>query len=131
MKTQLQIANALGDDRNLNEHGSYRKYWYSIGDGFRLLIAIRKDKLIYVKNDGDQYPTKVVGEEYSSTRENKKGVLITDPYYIDNFETQLIDDIRTITNAHDYDEYGIDQKTKNNPWSLMPKLIIIPLLSTF
>jgi energy-coupling factor transporter ATP-binding protein EcfA2 len=122
-------ANALGDDRNLNEDGENRRYWYSIGDGFRLLIATRQSKLNYNKEDGNAYTVKAVGEEYSATRENRSGVFVTDPYYIDNFADALTDDIKTVTGTHTVDRHGVDQTAKNNRWSTLPKLVVIPLLS--
>lgn len=124
----LQKSNALGDDRNLAEHGGNRKYWYSIGDGFRLLIDTRQ-KLDYFRDVGDPFLIKAPGEDHSPTRENNEHIFIADAYYIGNFADSLSDDIKTITGTHTVDAYGDDQTAKNNQWSAMPTLIVIPLLS--
>ena len=130
MESALKKTNAQGDDRNLHDNGYHRRYWYSIADGYRLLIAIRKGRkegygLKYLNEDGTNFLTKTPGEEYSSTRENVDAIFLTDPYYYkDNFVSSFENDIKTITGAHEGDQIG-----KNNPWSQMPQLIIIPLLS--
>ncbi|MEI6187865.1 MAG: hypothetical protein WCP46_05120, partial [Alphaproteobacteria bacterium] len=126
----LQKSNALGDDRNIADDGGDRKYWYSIGDGFRLLIAIRKG-LNYFRDEEEteQFLIKTAGEEYSATRENKEHILITDPYHIDNFADSLSDDIKTITGTHAVDKHGVDQRAKNHRWAEMPEMLIMPLLS--
>ncbi len=128
--THLQKSNALGDDRNIVDDGGDRRYWYSIGDGFRLLIAIRQ-RLNYFRDleETEQFLIKAVGEEYSTTRENKGRIFIADPYYIGNFADSLSDDIKTITGMHTVDEYGIDQSAKNHLWTTMPEMLVLPLLS--
>ena len=86
MESALKKTNAQGDDRNLHDNGYHRRYWYSIADGYRLLIAIRKGRkegygLKYLNEDGTNFLTKTPGEEYSSTRENVDAIFLTDPYY--------------------------------------------------
>lgn len=132
MKTSsgLSRMNAEGNDRSLCGSGSnIREYWYSIGDGFRLLLAIRKKLLVYTEENDNPYTIKAAGEEYTATRENRHKILVTDPYYIDNFVDSLNDDIKTITGMHTTDEHGTDQRAKNNLWSSMPNIVVIPLLS--
>jgi hypothetical protein len=85
--------------------------------------------LIYTEVNAEPYLINAPGEEYTATRENKHKVLVTEPYYIDNFQTSLEDDIKTITGTHTTDEHGKDQSAKNNLWSSMPNTIVIPLLS--
>jgi len=127
--SHLQKSNALGDDRNLADYGGNRKYWYSIGDGFRLLIATRH-KLDYIDAiSGNFFSIKAPGEDHSATRENNEHIFIADPYYIGNFADSLSDDIKTITGTHIVDAHGDDQTAKNNQWSAMPTLLVIPLLS--
>lgn len=128
-RNTLQKSNALGDDRNLADYGGNRKYWYSIGDGFRLLIATRH-KLDYIDaTSGNFFSIKATGEDHSATRENNEHIFIADPYYIGNFADSLSDDIKTITGTHIVDAHGDDQTAKNNQWSAMPTLLVIPLLS--
>ncbi len=131
MKTSSDLTriNAEGNDRSLHDTGHSREYWYSIGDGFRLLSAIRKKLLVYTEENNSPYIIKAPGEEYTATRQNRHKILVTDPYFIDNFATSLDDDIKTITGRHITDEHGTDQRAKNNLWSLMPNIIVIPLLS--
>jgi hypothetical protein len=50
-----------------------------------------------------------------------------DPYYIDNYEASLDDDIKTIIGTHTVDEHGTDLREKNNIWSSMSNFIVIPL----
>jgi hypothetical protein len=115
LEKAMQEANARGDDRSLIIHGSNRQYWYSIGDGFRLLAAIRKKKL--------QYSNKVkLGEEYTAHRENESGIFITDPYYLNSFDVYLEDDIKKLTGTHEIQE-------ANHRWQAPPKVIIIPVLT--
>eukprot|EP01041_Mallomonas_annulata_P004066 gene4066-8090_t len=86
--------------------------------------------LIYKNEDDDiSYSVKPPGDKYIATRENDHKILITDPYYIDNFELLLKDDMKTMMGKHTVNKYGADQKAKNNAWSAMPNFIIIPLLS--
>ena len=74
---QLKKANALGDDRNLHDNGKYdRHYWYSIGDGFRLLFSTRRG-LKYTNEFEVAYAIKG-GEEFSSTRENRQKVFLAE-----------------------------------------------------
>lgn len=129
VKQALKEVSAGGNDRNLHDHGHNRRYWYSISDGFRLLLAIRKKVLIYIDENDAPYLIKAPGEEYTATRENRHKIFLTEPYYIDNFKTSLEDDIKTISGAHITDEHGGEQSAKNNLWSSMPNIIIIPLLS--
>ena len=121
--------NAYGNDKNLNEHGNKKGYLYSIGDGFNLLLSIRQNSLTYAQENGANFHLKAIGEEFSATRENNQRTFLADPYYIDNFFESLEDDIKTITGQHNIDQYGVDQRAKNNLWTTMPKLIVIPLLS--
>jgi len=85
-------ANALGDDRNLAENGMSSHYWYSVGDGFRLVLWLRQQYLNY-----DNIPVANIGEEYVAFRENNSRIFVTDPYYSSNFAQYLIDDITRIT----------------------------------
>lgn len=108
--------NALGDDRNLVDHGTDQHYWYSVGDGFRLVLWLRQKYLDYTN-----LSTVNAGEEYVIFRENNNKILVTDPYYTDNFNSYLNDDISRITATE-----GFFQLI---PWTQMPTTIIIPLLS--
>lgn len=119
---QLIAMNAAGDDRNLHEHGNKRDYWYSIGDGYRLVLAIRRNRLDYLKSNQTPYVIKANGEEYSPTRQNQARIFIADPYYVDNFYESVLDDINIITNTHMV-------QARNQLWTEMPTLLIIPLLS--
>lgn len=91
-------------------------YWYSMEDGYRLLIAIRKKNLFYEKFIRG-------GEHYCSLRENSSRILITDPYYIDFFENSFIDDIKSITGTHETNEKNTFR------WEKMPTILIIPFLA--
>lgn len=119
-------ANASGNDRNLDEHGENRCYWYSIGDGLRLTADIRTEKLGYKET----HSTKSKEEVVSATRENEQRVFLSDPYYVASFKEGFIDDIKTITGRHARDVHGVDQSGKNQRWKHMPVLILIPLLSS-
>jgi hypothetical protein len=118
----LIAANAAGDDRNLHEHGNKRDYWYSIGDGYRLVFAIRKNRLEYLDSHQTPYFIKTNGEDYSATRQNQAGIFIADPYYLNNFAESLLDDIKVITGTHEI-------QARNQLWTEMPTLLIMPLLS--
>lgn len=83
-------ANASGNDTNLAEHGSNPYYLYSIGDGFRLALWLRQNRLNY------EGMSSTKGEEYASSRENNDRVLVTDPYYAGSFQEYLTDDITRI-----------------------------------
>ena len=108
--------NALGDDRNLAEHGANPHYWYSVGDGFRLILWLRQEYLNYT-----DVPIVNDGEEFIATRENNNKIFIADPYYADNFSNYLNDDVNRITATENF--------ASSTPWSHMPATIIIPLLS--
>lgn len=128
LKEQLIDQNASGNDNTLATHGDDSHYWYSIQDVQVLVQAIRQAKLIYNKEDTSSYRCKPE-EEYSATRENRACILLTDPFYVENFATAFEDDIKTITGQHTVDSEGSSLQAKNNPWQHMPRLIIIPLLS--
>ncbi|KIE05158.1 hypothetical protein NF27_ER00010 [Candidatus Jidaibacter acanthamoeba] len=107
---ELLTASANGNDRNLLIDG-HDRYWYSISDGFRLLMHTRKTRLKYdnVVNEG---------EEYSAYRENREGLFIADPYHVLNFRENFEDDIRRLSGQ----QVGIEG------WSKPINTIIIPLL---
>lgn len=113
----LKLANAAGNDRNLAEHGGSSYYWYSVGDGVRLVLCLRRDNLNY-----DGMPNPIEGEEYTAFRENANRVFVTDPYYSSNFGQYLTDDISRITATDEFNGYS--------PWGQMPNTIIISLLSS-
>ncbi|KIE04896.1 hypothetical protein NF27_FE00030 [Candidatus Jidaibacter acanthamoeba] len=113
---KLRDLSAAGDDRNLIGHGEDRKYWYSVTDGFRLLVAIRNSML---------HPFDIEGKEeerYTTHRENEEGIFIADPYHSDNFNQYLRDDIARITGSHEIEEYN------NDRWQSMPRVIVLPIL---
>jgi hypothetical protein len=83
----------------------------------RLLKAIRQREL-----NSEKFPSKVIGEENSSTRENLKKVFLSDPYHLENFKSALTDDIQVITGTHLLEG-------RRNRWSQMPRVLIIPFLS--
>lgn len=112
-KKRLTQLNKDGDDRSLVSHGKDRKYWYSMSDGFRLLIGIRKEKLKPIDIAGRE------GEKYTAHRENNERVFIANPYHVDNFSIYFRDDIATITGQH---------TNTSNEWRHMPKMIVIPIL---
>ena len=114
---KLIKENALGDDRNLADHGDNAHYWYSIADGVRLLSWIRKHYVTYTNIASEE-------EKYIAHRENNNRVFITDPYYSGNFDNYLHDDISRITEGIVEGKIFADKK-----WSSMPTAIIIPLLS--
>ncbi|CAF2084492.1 unnamed protein product [Rotaria magnacalcarata] len=114
---KLIKENALGDDRNLADHGDNAHYWYSIADGVRLLSWIRKQYITYTNIASEE-------EKYISHRENNNRAFITDPYYSGNFDNYLHDDISRITEGIVEGKGFADKK-----WSSMPTAIIIPLLS--
>ncbi|MBA8667594.1 ankyrin repeat domain-containing protein [Holosporaceae bacterium 'Namur'] len=111
-KEELLAANASGDDRNLLADG-HDRYWYSVSDGFRLLMHIRKAKLSY-----DNTIPVNEGEEYSAYRENREGVFIADPYHILNFRENFEDDIRRLSGQIN----GIAG------WSNTTKVMLIPII---
>ncbi|RZI47005.1 NACHT domain-containing protein [Rickettsiales endosymbiont of Peranema trichophorum] len=111
---KLLKLNGMGNDMSLSSHGGNEKYWYSIGDGLRLLWSIRMGKLSY---EVEARP----GEEYNAYRENRECVFVSDPYYIDNLEDYLIDDMKIITGRH-----GVSRR--NQEWVNKPKVLIVPLL---
>lgn len=117
MKSQLNLIsmNGEGDDRNLAQDGNNRYYWYSVRDVMTLLVNIRKESLTY-----NNRPEAVLGEEYSSLRENDQSILIADPQHSANFNDYLSNDIDKII--------GVGN-VKSNVWVHMPSQIIIPLLS--
>jgi hypothetical protein len=89
-------------------------YWYSVEDGFRLVWRLRNQHLRYTNNANE-------GEEYVSFRENENNILITDPYYINNFDNYLNDDIARITATGSFQG--------RTSWTHMPTCIIIPFLA--
>ncbi|EDV21119.1 uncharacterized protein TRIADDRAFT_60379 [Trichoplax adhaerens] len=126
--TDLTELNASGSDKNLAEHGDEPGYWYSLNDGIYLLMKIREKRLNYRMNDGENFPLKDL-QEYSPTRENANKILLTDPFSIEQFNNiSFIDDIKTIAGKHDRDEDGNDITARNNRWSNIPQLIIIPII---
>jgi len=60
------------------------------------------------------------GRAYSSLRENNNAILLLDPCDIDNFGTNLDDEIRKLIDGSD----GTDK------WSDMPQTILVPFLSS-
>jgi hypothetical protein len=125
---RLNKANARGDDSNLATHGHDRKYYYSIYDSIKLVANIRQKKLNYTQDVEHNYPIKAQGEEYSPTRQNHQGILITNPYHELNFQDSLADDIKTIMGRHTVDTHNNDINNLNNLWDQMPNLLIIPIL---
>jgi hypothetical protein len=119
VEIQLRKLNSLGDNRSLESHGADPYYWYSIGDGLRLLQAIRQEKLVYKKSK-QQYPCKL-SEELSCVRENIAGIFIADPYATQNFATALQEDIKSITK-------GCGDEPK--PWNEMPRLLLFSVLTS-
>ncbi|MBA8667808.1 ankyrin repeat domain-containing protein [Holosporaceae bacterium 'Namur'] len=111
-KEKLLEANMRGDDRNLLVDG-HNRYWYSVSDGFRLLMHIRKTKLSY----DNSIPINE-GEEYNAYRENREGIFIADPYHVLNFKESFKDDIKRLSG----------QYTGIMGWNNTIKTIIIPLL---
>lgn len=121
---RLTALNAFGSDSSLIDNSQNPYYWYSIADGFRLLIGIRKQWLRYQISNETIYPVKALGEEFISTRENHHHIFIADPYITDNFAISLADDMATIMGTH----IG-DMANKNNRWQHMPTLLILPVLT--
>ncbi|WP_161791869.1 tetratricopeptide repeat protein [Candidatus Jidaibacter acanthamoebae] len=113
---KLRDLSAAGDDRNLISNGEDRKYWYSVTDGFRLLVVIRKSMLCPIDTVGKEE------ERYVTHRENEEGIFIADPYHSDNFREYLRDDIARITGNHEIEEYN------NDRWQSMPRVIVLPIL---
>lgn len=116
---------ALGDDIDLTKHGD--DYCYSITDGIRLLVDVRKHLLNYTNTASSE-------EGYFSLRENLERIFITDPYHIANFEKSFSDNIMDISGKITiFQEYfsnkreTITERTIKN-WKEMPKLIVIPIL---
>jgi|GEM_PF-5781316 len=104
------------DDRDLTKNGNTDPhYWYSVSDGFRLVLWLRQKHLDY-KNISSK-----AGEEYGPFRENNNHILITDPYHSNNFSNYLNDDINRITAKSNF--------ASLTPWAQMPTRILIPLLS--
>jgi len=62
---KLIKENALGDDRNLADHGDNAHYWYSIADGVRLLSWIRKQYITYTNIASEE-------EKYIAHRGSKR-----------------------------------------------------------
>lgn len=119
-KNYFNKLNATGNDMNLGQHGADDPYyWYSLSDGFRLLLAIRKNKLKYLSSDESPYAIHG-NEEYSCYRENRERIFMADPYYVDSFNDSFVDDIKTIVGQH---------TQRNQKWQLQPALLIIPLLT--
>ena len=112
-KKRLTQLSQNGDDRSLISHGEDRKYWYSVSDGLRLLIGVRKEKLKPIDIPDRE------GEKYTAHRENRERVFIADPYHVDNFNIYFRDDIATITGQN---------TSVNHGWQHMPRIIVIPIL---
>ncbi|MCP5378734.1 MAG: ankyrin repeat domain-containing protein [Rickettsiaceae bacterium] len=124
MKDKKFIAvNALGDDRNLVEHGSDPHYLYSIADATRLTLWLRQTYLTEHYTDN-----RIVrpGEEHASTRENDKKIFVADPYYHQagskSFRDYLQSDIEKITATGQYNSI------EAGSWSQMPEILVIPIL---
>ena len=118
--------NASGNDYNIIEHGvDNDRYWYSILDGFRLLLSIRKKYLFYMDSMSHSYPFKAPGEEFSYYRENRYHVLVANPYITEKFTESFGDDIKTITGTH-----SLENIAKNHRWSHMPTLLVLPILTS-
>jgi tetratricopeptide (TPR) repeat protein len=116
--------NADGNDKNLAINGYEDDYWYSVGDSYSLLLAIRKslfeDTNIVVNQD----------EAYAAHRENIHQIFLSDPYYgeFGAFVNQLEDDVYFIATGKKR-ENGEDIETSAKPWTKMPTTIIIPILT--
>jgi hypothetical protein len=120
----LITDNAKGDQKQLwpDSIGS-NSYWYSVLDGVMLLRALRKDKLLYNIDSAHSFP--LPGNDVlAAVRENASGIFIADPYERRNFQTSLNDDIKSMVGSH----IG-ELLAYNNPWSSMPRLLILPILS--
>jgi hypothetical protein len=127
-KAAISALNASGDDRNLASHGNDPHYWYSVGDGMRLLAFIRQG-LHNPTSSGSQADSisaasPALSKEalYSPHKENPNRIFISDPYYGANFKVYLNDDISKITATGNF-------KGKSTKWQIMPSTIIIPILS--
>lgn len=90
-------------------------YWYSVLDGFRLLMDIRTRRLTPTKYN----PTHT--ERISAYTENQEGIFIADPYHVSNFDKSFSDDVNRLIHGRGH------QKGWQLPES--PKTIIIPLLA--
>jgi hypothetical protein len=102
-----QAKNPQDDDSSIASHGlNNDHYWYSMADGMRLNLAIRKNCLNY-----ENFLIKGT-EEYSALRENHNRIFLANPYYIDNFATCLEDDVSLLLAR----------------WQQMPTMLLIPCL---
>lgn len=116
---RLMKANASDDDRNLLEHGrNDSHYWYSVSDGFRLVLWLRKHYLNY-----DNLPQVQEGEQFVAYRENNNHIFVTNLYHSSNFSSYLEDDINRITATGEFNAF------QTGKWAQMPTTIIILLLS--
>jgi hypothetical protein len=106
---------AIGNDANLATHGYSLTYWYSITDFYILLQDIRQRNLIY-----NNYPVK--DEQHGFNRENHGRILLTDPYYFDDFAATFSSDLRVICGLH-------EEANRNHKWTQMPRIIVIPILA--
>lgn len=102
--------NSLGNESRENSH-----YWYSLDDGFRLVMWRREQCLDYSNSTIAN-----AGEEYTAYRENNASIFVADPYRVDNFDAYLRDDVARIT--------ATDNFAAKTCWTRMPVKIIIPLL---
>lgn len=116
-KNIIESLKAVGDGRNLVEHGDNTQYWYSISDMMILLVHTRRINLAYSKQVQS-------GEEYIAIRQNQSSVFLADPYYFTNFNNYLAEDVSQIIGNHS------EKEQNNHAWQgNMPELIVIPLLS--
>jgi hypothetical protein len=92
-------------------------YKYSVEDVFVLGLLLRKSLLTFSNQ------TCIVGEEFSSVRENDQSIFITDPYFYSethdsNYILGLRDDVSKIAPSG----------SSIQRWSRPPRAIIVPLL---
>lgn len=111
-----KLLSAMEDKDILGQQAENPYYWYSLDDGYRLLIAIRNNTLHYTNRCN-------LGEEYSSYRENTERRFIMDPVWINHFATAWIDDIKTLTANH------AEVARNHKCWQAMPTLLIVPFLA--
>lgn len=112
-KEELYTYRGAESDRNLADHGHERKYLYSVGDGYRLLLDIREKHL----NTGNPFLA-ATNEKNSAFRENSKKIFLSDPYHTNSFNEYFEDDITRIMGG----------KGNQSSWQKMPETIIIPII---
>lgn len=116
--------NAGGNDKDLATNGYEPAYWYSVGDGYRLLLSMRQHFLKYNDIIVKQ------GEEYAAHQENEQRIFLLDPYYgeFGAFANQLEDDVYFIaTGKKKENGKDVNMSTEPKPWTQMPTTLIIPI----